>query len=62
MKMRTQLLIVFLTISILPLIYIGVLIAMDRSFLLYQPDGFRPEAMDTGINNIGFGIIFVFTI
>ena len=59
MKMRTQLLIVFLTISILPLIYIGVLIAMDRSLLLYQPDGFRPEAMDTVIQMMVLGMIFL---
>ena len=43
MKMRTRLLIAFLTFSILPIVFAGMLISMNKLFLLYRFEHFEPE-------------------
>ena len=42
MKMRTRLLIAFLTFSILPIVFAGM-ISMNKLFLLYRFEHFEPE-------------------
>ena len=43
MKMRTRLLIAFLTFSILPIIFTGMLFSVNKLFWLYRFDDFAPE-------------------
>ena len=43
MKMRTRLLIAFLTFSILPIVFAGMLISMNKLFLFFCFEHFEPE-------------------
>ena len=59
MKMRTRLLIAFLSFSILPIIFAGMLISMNRLFLLYQFDDFDPEVKSMVVQMLVSGIFML---
>jgi signal transduction histidine kinase len=59
MKMRSRLLIAFLTFSILPIIFAGMLISMNKLFLLYRFDDFEPEVKSMVVQMLVSGVFML---
>ncbi len=59
MKLRTQLMIAFLTFSIFPIVFAGMLISVDKLFLLYQFDDFGPEMRSMVIQMLVSGMFLL---
>ena len=59
MKMQTRLLIAFLTFSILPIIFAGMLISMNKLFLLYLFDEFDSEVRSMVVQMLVSGVFML---
>ena len=59
MKMRTRLLIAFLTFSILPIIFTGMLFSLNKLFLLYRFDDFGPEVRSMVLQMLISGVFML---
>lgn len=59
MKMRTRLLIAFLTFSILPIIFAGMLLSMNKLFMLYRFNDFGPEVRSMVVQMLVSGVFML---
>lgn len=59
MKMRTRLLIAFLTFSILPIIFTGMLFSLNKLFILYRFDDFEPEVRSMVVQMMISGVFML---
>ena len=43
MKLKTRLAIAFVTFSVLPILFVGLMLSVGRLFMVYRMDEFSPE-------------------
>ena len=43
MKLKTRLAIAFVTFSVLPILFVGLMLSVGRIFMVYRMDQFGPE-------------------
>ena len=62
MRLKTRLCIVFLAFTILPIIFVGMLISMGKLFMLYRFNEFGPEVKTMVVQMLVSGVFMLFFI